>query len=99
MRTSWITLATLLACALATDAGAAQPAPGMPTNEACSTSAGTAKADEYVKQCLAVTAATHPPCNAANACELMIEEIRRGCLRMEADAPAFCTAYKDIRQQ
>src|SRR5690242_13802879 len=49
----------------------------------CSKSAGAKKAEEYVQQCLEVSPATHPPCNASNACELIIDEIKRGCAMIQ----------------
>ena len=60
---------------------------------ACSKSAGTKKAEEYAQQCIQVSPATHPPCNAANPCELILDEIKRGCAMIDKDAPAFCAAY------
>ena len=68
--------------------------PPIRPGDACSVTAGVDKADVYVKQCLEVSPATHPPCNAANACELIIDEIRRGCAMIERDAPAFCAEYR-----
>ncbi len=60
----------------------------------CKDSVGAAQAATYVKQCSEVSPATHPPCNAANACALIISEIRRGCAFIGAGAPVFCAAYK-----
>ena len=57
---------------------------------ACSQSVGAEQAKRYVEQCLEVSPATHPPCNAANACTLIQDEIRRGCTILGKDAPAFC---------
>lgn len=56
----------------------------------CNETAGGAQAHRYVEQCLEVSPATHPPCNAANACSLIQDEIRRGCALLGKDAPAFC---------
>ena len=86
-----LTLATLLAGA----ACAHDDAPDRSAAIPCSKSAGAAKADEYVRQCLEVSPATHPPCNAANACELIVDEIRRGCASIDKNAPAFCADYAD----
>ncbi len=61
---------------------------------ACSRSAGPAQARRLVEQCLNVSPATHPPCNAANTCALIEDEIRRGCTFLGSDAPAFCTPYR-----
>jgi hypothetical protein len=59
----------------------------------CSKSAGAKKAEEYVQQCLEVSPATHPPCNASNSCELIIDEIKRGCAMLDTNVPAFCADY------
>ncbi|MDX8480426.1 lysozyme inhibitor LprI family protein [Mesorhizobium sp. VK24D] len=80
-------------------AGAA-PAASTPASQndtrPCVQSAGKAKSDQYVSQCIQVSTATHPPCNGQNACSMMIEEIRRGCAMIGNDnPPAFCSAYKD----
>lgn len=63
------------------------------TDVPCSKSAGAKKAEEYVQQCLEVSPATHPPCNASNSCELIIDEIKRGCAMIETNVPAFCADY------
>ena len=60
----------------------------------CRASVGAEQAANYVRQCTEVSPATHPPCNASNACALIIAEIRRGCRLIGASAPAFCNAYK-----
>jgi hypothetical protein len=67
----------------------ATPAPEKP----CRETAGAEKAKTLVKQCLEVSPATHPPCNAANACSLIVDEITRGCAMIDKDAPAFCAEY------
>jgi hypothetical protein len=56
----------------------------------CNRSIGPAKAHRLVEQCLMVSPATHPPCNAENTCALIQDEIRRGCALLGKDAPAFC---------
>ncbi|WP_292324773.1 lysozyme inhibitor LprI family protein [Mesorhizobium sp.] len=62
----------------------------------CVQSAGKAKSDQYVSQCIQVSPATHPPCNGQNACGMMIDEIKRGCAMIGNDnPPAFCSSYKD----
>ena len=65
------------------------PAPEKP----CRETAGAEKSKALVKQCLEVSPATHPPCNAANACSLIVEEIARGCAMIEKDAPSFCAEH------
>jgi hypothetical protein len=59
----------------------------------CTTSAGGAKAAKLVDECLQVSPATHPPCNASNACALIVDEIKRGCAMIDTNAPAFCAEY------
>jgi uncharacterized protein YecT (DUF1311 family) len=59
----------------------------------CSAAVGAAKAEEYVAQCQQVSPATHPPCNVANPCELIVDEIKRGCAFIGKDAPKFCAEY------
>jgi len=63
----------------------------------CSRTLGEAKAAELVERCTQVSPATHPPCNAANACALIVEEIRRSCALLGAEAPAFCRPYAEPR--
>jgi hypothetical protein len=63
----------------------------------CRNEVGPAKAQTYVTQCIAISPATHPPCNASNPCALIIEEIVRGC-RMDLDVNGghgveFCRRY------
>ncbi len=60
----------------------------------CNQSVGQQKAHQLVQQCLAVSPATHPPCNAANACSLIEDEIHRGCAMLGKDGPAFCGDYR-----
>jgi len=60
----------------------------------CAASVGAEQAAIYVRQCTDVSPATHPPCNASNACALIISEIRRGCALIGSGAPAFCAAYR-----
>jgi hypothetical protein len=69
--------------------------PGDQTEKSCSSTAGSARARRMVKQCLQVSPATHPPCNAQNSCDLIIDEIKRGCALLDAkERPAFCARYK-----
>ena len=69
-------------------------AAGAAAAPACRDSAGAAHAQRYVTQCLQVSPATHPPCNAANPCGLIVDEIRRGCALLTTGAPPFCASYK-----
>jgi hypothetical protein len=65
------------------------------TGPACSQAVGEERSKRLVSECLAVSPATHPPCNAANSCVLIIDEIKRSCAMMDSrTAPAFCNEYK-----
>lgn len=74
-------------------AAAAPPAAADATGN-CGAEVGAAKAEEYVAQCQQVSPATHPPCNVANACALIVDEIKRGCAMIDTNAPAFCAQYR-----
>lgn len=58
----------------------------------CLKSAGAARAAAYAEQCLQVSPATHPPCNAENSCAPIIDEIKRGCGLLGTKAPGFCVS-------
>ena len=61
----------------------------------CAQGVGQQRADRLVQECLQVSPATHPPCNAQNSCVLIIDEIKRGCALLDPrDRPAFCNEYK-----
>lgn len=60
---------------------------------ACSQAVGAAEASRLVEQCLAVSPGTHPPCNAQNSCQLIVDEIKRGCNLIGQGAPGFCSGY------
>lgn len=66
---------------------------GHATAQSCRQTLGAAAAQRMVAQCLQVSPATHPPCNADNPCGLMTNEIRRGCGFLGNDAPRFCGRY------
>jgi hypothetical protein len=83
-------------------AGAPPPAVTAPTSSAASVSGdpdalrcdqqiGKAAAKRLVNRCLMVSPASHPPCNAANACEMIRDEIKRSCDLFGADKPKECT--------
>jgi hypothetical protein len=72
--------------------GAAMAADG-----SCRATSGPQKSAELVRQCTTISEATHPPCNALNPCDMMVEEITRSCAaRREARiaTPAFCGQYR-----
>ncbi|WP_246672126.1 MULTISPECIES: lysozyme inhibitor LprI family protein [unclassified Mesorhizobium] len=80
-------------------AAPAKPAPAKASQNdtrPCVQSAGKAKSDQYVSQCIQVSPATNPPCNGQNACSMMVDEIKRGCAMIGNDnPPGFCSAYKN----
>ena len=45
----------------------------------CLNDIGEEAAQRLVDRCIAVSPATRPPCNVANACELIQDEIDRSC--------------------
>jgi hypothetical protein len=61
--------------------------------QSCADDAGAEEAATYVDQCLEVSPATRPPCNADNPCQLIWDEIARGCAMLGNDAPEFCSEY------
>lgn len=52
----------------------------------CAANVGESAAQKLVAQCRAVSPATHPPCNAANSCAMIRNEIARGCALLDEDA-------------
>jgi hypothetical protein len=63
----------------------------------CTQAVGAERAQRLVRECLQVSSATHPPCNAENSCALIIDEIKRGCgLLGSRDTPGFCNEYKQL---
>jgi hypothetical protein len=68
---------------------------GSDPNVSCNQAVGSERANKMVQDCLAVSTATRPPCNAQNACPLIIDEIKRGCSMLDVrNAPAFCNEYR-----
>jgi len=80
------------ACVVRRSATAASAATAV--EQSCSQEIGAAKAKRLVAQCLEVSPATHPPCNAANTCALITDEIRRGCELLDQDGPKYCADYR-----
>lgn len=74
-------LLTALTCCLSS---AAEPS--------CAQQMGLQRATLLAKQCLDVSPATHPPCNAANSCPLIIDELTRSCDQIggESKGLKFC---------
>jgi hypothetical protein len=79
-------------------AGAEQPEPAARMRP-CTETAGPERAALLVRQCIQVSPATRPPCNAENTCGLIIDEIKRGCAFFRAGQagtvpePDFCKDY------
>jgi uncharacterized protein len=61
----------------------------------CRETVGAEQAAIYVKDCVAVASATHPPCNGDNSCELIVSRNILGCTNLGNGAPKFCAAYTE----
>jgi hypothetical protein len=84
VRMSRIAAAALVLAASTTMANAAS----------CTAERGRAEARKLVDQCQQVSPATHPPCNAADPCSMMEDEVSRGCSMLSGnDKPGFCDDY------
>jgi hypothetical protein len=64
------------------------------TKGTCLNAVGVTRSRQLVNECLQVSPATHPPCNAQNACSMIVEEIKRGCGLIGQGAPGFCSEYR-----
>lgn len=59
----------------------------------CREEIGEPAASRLVERCITVSPATRPPCNAANTCVSIQNEIKRGCdFFEESEKPAECAA-------
>jgi hypothetical protein len=71
--------------------------PTLALAQSCNDEVGAELAAVYVDQCIEVSPATRPPCNAENSCELIQNEIVRGCALIDEEAPEdvpdFCAEY------
>ena len=75
------------------------PPPGsdsaaLSTTGTCLNAVGIERSRQLVNECIQVSPATHPPCNAQNACSLIVDEIKRGCALIGQGAPGFCAEYR-----
>jgi hypothetical protein len=75
------------------------PPPGSTSAAASSTgtclnAVGIERSRQLVNECIQVSPSTHPPCNAQNACSLIVDEIKRGCALIGQGAPGFCGEYR-----
>jgi hypothetical protein len=64
------------------------------TKGTCLNAVGIERSRQLANECLQVSPATHPPCNAQNACSLIVDEIKRGCALIGQGAPGFCAEYR-----
>jgi len=65
--------------------------PGPTPASSCAAEIGAEAAMRLATACRAVSPATRPPCNPANSCDLIRDEITRGCAMLdEAERPATC---------
>ena len=69
----------------------ASPSVGQPRSNrevvTCGDEIGPVAAKRLAAQCRDASPATHPPCNVANPCAMMREEIERSCRLFEASSP------------
>jgi hypothetical protein len=70
------------------------PSTALSTKGTCLNAVGVTRSRLLVNECLQVSPATHPPCNAQNACSLIVDEIKRGCALIGQGAPGFCAEYR-----
>lgn len=84
------TLSCILAALAALAAHAASAASA--AEPSCARQLGAKPAALLVAQCTRVSPATHPPCNVANSCAMVVGEIERSCNLLEGEsyAPKFC---------
>ena len=70
------------------------PVTASPGDGTCLSEIGKAASDRLVERCIMVSPATHPPCNAANSCQMIQGEIDRSCAMYGPDEkkPAECAA-------
>lgn len=64
--------------------------------QSCRKEVGKKRAAVYVRQCIDISPATHPPCNDQNSCELIQDEIKRGCEMAKnegVEVPDYCADY------
>jgi hypothetical protein len=73
---------------------AAQGSGAVSSKGTCLNAVGIERSRQLVNECLQVSPATHPPCNAQNACSMIVDEIKRGCGLIGQGAPGFCSEYR-----
>lgn len=66
-------------------------APAEASSTSCILDQGSDAAMDLVSRCMAVSPASHPPCNPNNPCQLIQDEIDRACAQYPAaERPAQC---------
>ncbi|TMJ17160.1 MAG: hypothetical protein E6G94_02320 [Alphaproteobacteria bacterium] len=78
-----------LAIAASLWAGTAGAATTTPTRS-CRAEIGREASSALVSRCIQVSPATHPPCNSANPCKLIRNEIVRSCATPGIHAARVC---------
>jgi hypothetical protein len=73
---------------------APQSSAAVSTKGTCLNAVGIERSRRLVNECLQVSPATHPPCNAQNACSMIVDEIKRGCGLIGQGAPGFCAEFR-----
>jgi hypothetical protein len=73
---------------------APQGSAAVSTKGTCLNAVGVQRSRQLVNECLQVSPSTHPPCNAQNACSMIVDEIKRGCGLIQQGAPGFCAEYR-----
>lgn len=64
--------------------------------QSCEQAVGKQRAQKMADDCRLVSPASRPPCHPANSCDMIVDEIKRGCAFLKADKPALCNqaAYR-----
>ena len=88
----------------AVEAAPGTPAPTAPVAaptgpRSCASEIGQQAAERRAAVCRNVSPATHPPCNAANSCAMIENEIARSCVLLGKDGalPADCRPAPDSK--
>ena len=64
-----------------------KPTAPSPEQRSCRDEIGAEAAARRVRVCRNVSPATHPPCNVANSCKMIDDEITRSCALFADDGP------------
>jgi len=92
--TSEAVRSSIIIPATASSASSLSAFSGLSGDGTCLSEIGKAASNRLVERCLMVSPATHPPCNAANSCQMIRDEIDRSCAMYgpEEKKPAECAA-------